>query len=1091
MSLCYVCKLERVEISRPGDKTACERCKQVLQAPRCKACGEPVRDARPDDPEPYHVLCCRCSSCRQVVTRETMRRLAGKILCNSCEGLFGHFFLPSKTAALTKPMPSQQNTQNLANPDLLDGLTRAFQSWDTDGSGSIEKEELGKVLTAIMPNAANREMTELLRVIDTNRNGVIEYSEFCEWICSENPLKLEDAFQRQIAALMREAGEAAEKALQTLSEVQIRSDGIYFVRKDGEACLATSSFRNIEELQLLILEPEEFLLKIECAEAGLIVSMNTGRTTLLAGTGSLFGPFEASTGFCIVGLMIKPLNDSQGDGCARDFVAGITLAPLPSATNYDVTSTLIFAAEQEYLRTLGELLSKTDTVLDVNAFGLGGATPLMHCAARGATGSMRMLLMKKALPNLEDVDGWTALTYASRCGSSGAVQALLEKGGAEHGDSGLALRHALQSRHNNVSRALLRAGLGPAGRGTFALEQFPLPQQCKLQMPVIHPPGGTSTTNIEVSFSTEDVGVQLLYTLDGRDPLEAGRRYKNAFLVCAPKTHVRVVAVKGKQRSLPAEATLVVCHCALPNEIVTGSFKARVFPAAADIFKDRLTPILQLNKSCIQFTNVAEPKPEGGRWLQATLKDTKPRHQLCIDQAFATIKAADKKKKFIDNIVSDIQKAVGETPSDVKIFAGSIVLDFEMSRSGAETLQKMLQDNSSWLLTAAKCRNSFKDAKLGVVESLGGRLSRKDFQATLEESLKSRSSKDPIFCLGSGDNGLVAMYSVGKSEANKLKKPFEQAVRKQLEDVEFVEVEAHPEELHISYVIRSLGPASKDGGKGSMQILADTELWQRLETQLVEQGINCNIEVVEEAKSQKVEQIEFRFSWEAAGKALATDAGAIQGLDVSCFVYADEDFVRVFYVRQDLEEKNAEIAPCTNIGKHLSRPTGNAMLEASSIGPSQGQVLRMDLNAFPHDVSDLYFVLTAGGADTLSSFVKPRLSVYDCERDTELCNIVVRSRIPGKAMVVCKATRYGNGWVLHSLGAASPGGTNDFEPLLRILNAEQDCRKHWERRKDLVELRVMNKCSRMTENSCSDLAKTLQGILRMPLPVFQIIVQFI
>ena len=33
---------------------------------------------------------------------------------------------------------------------------------------------------------------------------------------------------------------------------------------------------------------------------------------------------------------------------------------------------------------------------------------------------------RQANPNLADSDGWTALTYASRCGSPEAVQALLE-----------------------------------------------------------------------------------------------------------------------------------------------------------------------------------------------------------------------------------------------------------------------------------------------------------------------------------------------------------------------------------------------------------------------------------------------------------------------------------------------------------------------------------------------------------------------------------------------------------------------------------------------------------------------------------------
>lgn len=91
---------------------------------------------------------------------------------------------------------------------------------------------------------------------------------------------------------------------------------------------------------------------------------------------------------------------------------------------------------------------------------------------------LALRLATEANPNLADCDGWTALTYASRCGSPEAVQALLEKGaGEEKNDGGRALKEALRVQHNAAARALLRAGFGPAPQGTFALEGAVRPEE--------------------------------------------------------------------------------------------------------------------------------------------------------------------------------------------------------------------------------------------------------------------------------------------------------------------------------------------------------------------------------------------------------------------------------------------------------------------------------------------------------------------------------------------------------------------------------------------------------------------------------------
>merc|ERR1719277_721205 len=100
---CHICR-EVTDLSpRPvqvdGCRTAlrvtCDACQDLVGAPLCRACGKRVRDAV-GDPDPYHVNCRRCSSCSQVVPKQEVGKLAGRIFCNSCDHLFGAFLVPRR-----------------------------------------------------------------------------------------------------------------------------------------------------------------------------------------------------------------------------------------------------------------------------------------------------------------------------------------------------------------------------------------------------------------------------------------------------------------------------------------------------------------------------------------------------------------------------------------------------------------------------------------------------------------------------------------------------------------------------------------------------------------------------------------------------------------------------------------------------------------------------------------------------------------------------------------------------------------------------------------------------------------------------------
>ncbi|CAE8591965.1 unnamed protein product, partial [Polarella glacialis] len=148
-----------------------------------------------------------------------------------------------------------------------------------------------------------------------------------------------------------------------------------------------------DELGLTALDPEEFVSRMESVEDALVIGTNTGRVVELKGVGKAFGPYVAPPGFHISGLRCKPFDEQEVVDSCRDFVSGFDLAPLPEAGHYDAPSALLFAAENEFLQSLREILAKAE--LDLNAFGAGGATPLMLAASAGGVGSIRMLISSK------------------------------------------------------------------------------------------------------------------------------------------------------------------------------------------------------------------------------------------------------------------------------------------------------------------------------------------------------------------------------------------------------------------------------------------------------------------------------------------------------------------------------------------------------------------------------------------------------------------------------------------------------------------------------------------------------------------------
>merc|ERR1711990_641820 len=66
----------------------------------------------------------------------------------------------------------------MTETDNTENLTSAFKVFDADGSGSITKTELHKIMTTMGEPLTDAEVDEMMRGADKDGDGNINYSEF-------------------------------------------------------------------------------------------------------------------------------------------------------------------------------------------------------------------------------------------------------------------------------------------------------------------------------------------------------------------------------------------------------------------------------------------------------------------------------------------------------------------------------------------------------------------------------------------------------------------------------------------------------------------------------------------------------------------------------------------------------------------------------------------------------------------------------------------------------------------------------------------------------------------------------------------------
>lgn len=79
---------------------------------------------------------------------------------------------------------AEDTLQDAAGSGNTGKMLKAFEQWDSDGSGHISPDELAFVLMELDPNFNREQADQLFLAADSNTDGVIDWKEFVAWVSS-------------------------------------------------------------------------------------------------------------------------------------------------------------------------------------------------------------------------------------------------------------------------------------------------------------------------------------------------------------------------------------------------------------------------------------------------------------------------------------------------------------------------------------------------------------------------------------------------------------------------------------------------------------------------------------------------------------------------------------------------------------------------------------------------------------------------------------------------------------------------------------------------------------------------------------------
>jgi len=104
-------------------------------------------------------------------------------------------------------MSSAQEGTSSLSPEAYEKALQMCKKWDIDGDGAISHGELSKALVEIFPGCTSEDVAGLVKSVDVNGDGVIQYQEFLQWLALPNVDRL--SFEEQFSQFVIETVDAA------------------------------------------------------------------------------------------------------------------------------------------------------------------------------------------------------------------------------------------------------------------------------------------------------------------------------------------------------------------------------------------------------------------------------------------------------------------------------------------------------------------------------------------------------------------------------------------------------------------------------------------------------------------------------------------------------------------------------------------------------------------------------------------------------------------------------------------------------------------------------------------------------------------
>jgi len=549
------------------------------------------------------------------------------------------------------------------------------------------------------------------------------------------------------------------------------------------------------------------------------------------------------------------------------------------------------------------------------------------------------------------------------------------------------------------------------------------------------------------------------------------------------------VAVRGKERSTLLDSVFHICDYALPDVVVSGCLKIRTFPDAIKMLETCLAHTLHIpaENTRMKLQEGPDDSPSANVWIQVQLTDPMPRQRLVVDKPFSSLKGAASRRPFVEKFTEDVFKTTGGKPV-VDQFTGDkrkIILEFSLPRLEVEELGRQLSDPNGYLVKRGKLRDNWKLAHLESSAPLGEKIGMIEFDAALHQELGSKAEVNEVVSVGEGDGGTIAI-SVPRDQASKVQKKISKALQKGLSAYNWTmgSVSIHPEECSFDYAINIVTNGMVDPAMVIRKLNA-AEFGRSYEKEVAHRSATAQVAVHTKASKRLLSQLMVKLHWDFP----TPDEEAY--MDCICLAYADEELAEVVDIKSSHRPECAFDGPTSPQARRRALAVDRSIRHSGDILTETGceHQIVVDLQALGHEITDIYFVLSAFDCDDIAKFPNPSVQIFDPKTGYKLTEKTIEAEIHAEAVVMSALSRSSGCWMVNHLAIPTDGQVDNIAPIRATLAQYQAEFLHTERL-ELVKLKALLKCKRaiLKKRGDDDFTKFLHTVMELPLGPFQAVV---